>query len=97
MVGVRRNVKLKKMNIHYDVLHPSYKAIYELVGEEGMMKIYYEFRGTALQLPMKLYDRTKTAEKFEKMDSKTNDVIKLSHEYGYSQRWTKKMLDKGKE
>ncbi|QFR68948.1 hypothetical protein [Companilactobacillus paralimentarius] len=48
---------LKKEKIRYEVLHPTYKALYDLVGEDNMMKVYHEFRGTQVQMPMKLYDR----------------------------------------
>jgi len=85
---------LKQEEIQYDVLHPSYKTLYDLVGEDNMVKIYREFRGTQLELPMKLYDRNELKEYLGKISVDKPDVKKLSHTYGYSQRWIKKALGK---
>ena len=83
--------------VNYDVLHPSYKALWDLVGEENMMKIYDQFRGTQLQLPMKMYDRAEL-EKYLKSDFKRDheekeDIRKLSNIYGFSPRWIKEHME----
>lgn len=80
-------------NVNYDVLHPSYKALFDLLGEEGMMKIYEQFRGTQLQLPMKLYDRVEL-EKYLNEQTNSQSVRELSNLYGFSPRWIKKHMEK---
>lgn len=79
-------------HINYDVLHPSYKALWDLLGEDDMLKVYDQFRGTQLQLPMKLYDRVKL-EKFLNDKSDKKDVRELSNIYGFSPRWIKKHIE----
>lgn len=84
-----------KEKIRYDVLNSTYKALVDLVGEDNMLKIYNEFRGSQLQLPMKLYDRQELEKHLKKNTRKNIDVKKLSHTYGFSQRWIKNAISKG--
>lgn len=84
--------KILKKKIDYDVLHPTYKALSDLVGEDNMMEIYREFRGTQLQLPMKLYDRKELEEYLGSLNEQLVDVLELSRKYGFSQRWIKKSI-----
>ncbi|WP_119327144.1 hypothetical protein [Companilactobacillus musae] len=79
-------------HVNYDVLHPSYKALWDLLGEDNMLKVYDQFRGTQLQLPMKLYDRVKL-EKFLNDGPDKRDVRELSNIYGFSPRWIKKHIE----
>lgn len=79
-------------HINYDVLHPSYKMLWDLLGEEDMLKIYDQFRGTQLQLPMKLYDRVKL-EEYLNNNPNDLDVRQLSNTYGFSPRWIKKHIE----
>lgn len=88
---------LKKEKIRYEVLHPTYKALYDLVGEDNMMKVYHEFRGTQVQMPMKLYDRQTLEKYLGSISDKTISIKDLSHIYGFSQRWIRKALFKGKK
>ena len=43
MGGVQMRSKL-----NYDMLHPTYKALYDIVGEDNLLKIYELFRGDAV-------------------------------------------------
>lgn len=89
MEGVQMRSKL-----NYDMLHPTYKALYDIVGEDNLLKIYELFRGTQLQLPMKMYDRVALKEAIGegKLDNMTNQEISL--EFGYSPRWIKSIREK---
>lgn len=83
-----------RSKLNYDMLHPTYKALYDIVGEDNLLKIYELFRGTQLQLPMKMYDRValKKAIREGKLDNMTNQEISL--EFGYSPRWIKSVREK---
>lgn len=37
-----------EQDIDYEALHPSYKALWDLVGKENALKIYENFKGTQL-------------------------------------------------
>ena len=79
------------MDIDYDVLHPFYKTLYDLVGQENMLKIYDEYRGMQISVPMKLYDRNFAAEKIRQEYDGTN-LTELTKRYGYSQRWGSNLI-----
>ena len=79
------------MNIDYDVLHPFYKTLYDLVGQENMLKIYDEYRGMQISVPMKLYDRTLAAEKIRKEYDGTN-LAELTKRYGLSTLFRTKII-----
>ncbi|APU72120.1 hypothetical protein LCR01_12500 [Companilactobacillus crustorum] len=78
--------------VDYDLLHPSYKVLYDIVGEEGMMKIYNLYRGTQFQLPMKLYDRVALKKAISDDDFDNKSVQEISLQYGFSPRWVQKTL-----
>lgn len=80
-----------KEDIQYDVLHPSYKILWDILGEEEMMKVYDQLRGTQLLLPMKLYDRVEL-EKYLKDNPNDLSVRELSNTFGFSPRWIKKHM-----
>lgn len=82
-----------RTDINYDVLHPSYKALWDLIGKDNMMKIYDQFRGTQLQLPMKLYDRVELEKYLSKNLDVKDDIRELSNTYGFSPRWIKKHIE----
>jgi len=79
--------------LNYEMLHPTYKALYDIVGEDNLLKIYELFRGTQLQLPMKMYDRILLKEAIckGKLDGMTNQEISLK--FGYSPRWIKSVRE----
>jgi len=87
-----RGLKMRS-KLNYNMLHPTYKALYDIVGEEDLIKIYNLFRGTQLQLPMKMYDRValKKAIREGQLNGMTNQEISL--EFGYSPRWIKSVRE----
>jgi len=80
------------MTIEIEALQKSYKQLSDLVGEETMLRIYEEYRGTQLNLPMKLYDREKSQTVIVKEYPRLS-LKELSDKYGYSQRWIKKVIE----
>lgn len=87
-------MKGEMVNMNYELLHPSYKAIWDLLGETATMKFYYEFRGIQQQYPMKMYDSVKLGEYLhEKKDIKSKEQIReLSNTYDFSPRWIREHL-----
>ncbi|ARJ72220.1 hypothetical protein [Latilactobacillus sakei] len=81
-------------NVDYDALHPSYKALWDLVGEENMLKIFNDFRGTQLQLPMRLYERNALEHILHGKDLESINVQELANRYGFSPRWIKEAIKK---
>lgn len=84
--------RVMEQDIDYEALHPSYKALWDLVGKENALKIYENFRGTQLQLPMRLYERNALETVLRGKDLKTSSIQALSNQYGYSSRWIKKVI-----
>ncbi|WP_261806456.1 Mor transcription activator family protein [Lapidilactobacillus luobeiensis] len=80
------------MNIKEEALQQSYKRLSELVGPELMLKIYEEYRGTQLSLPMKLYDREAVIAAVQR-EYPRHSVKQLADQYGYSQRWIQKIIN----
>ena len=84
------------MDIDTDALQGVYKKLNELLGTDEMLKFYQEFRGTQLNLPMKLYDRNGTVaaikDNYPQMSEK-----QLADKYGYSQRWVKRVISESKD
>lgn len=76
-------------NINYNLLHPSYKELWDLVGEDNMLKIHDDFRGTQLQLPMRLYDPDKVEKYLHDNMNEHYDVRELSNMFDFSPRWIK--------
>lgn len=88
---------LKVMEIDTDALQGVYKRLDDLLGTEDMLKVYQEFRGTQLNLPMKLYDRDETMAAIQKNFPQMSEKA-LADKYGYSQRWVKRVInEQGKD
>lgn len=77
--------------IDKDALQPTYKRLDELLGSDLLLQFYEEFRGSQLNLPMKLYDREGATRAILK-NYPTMTIKELSDQYGYSQRWVKQTL-----
>lgn len=82
--------------IVYEMLHPTYKALYDLVGEENLVKIYELFRGTQLQLPMKMYGRVSLKKAILKGDLDKMSNQEISLKFGFSPRWVKEIRESKK-
>lgn len=83
--------------VDYNLLHSSYKVLYDIVGEEGMLKIYKLYRGTQFQLPMKLYDRVALENAISSKDMDGKTVQEISLKYGFSPRWVQKTIANNKK
>lgn len=80
-------------SVDTEVLQRVYKELDALLGTENMLKIYHEFKGSQLNLPMRLYDRELTADLIRKLYPQMS-VKELADKYGYSQRWVRQVLKK---
>lgn len=81
------------MNTKVDVeaLHVFYRGISELIGIEGMLKIYKQYRGMQITIPIHLYDRQLAAKHvIQRYDG--HNSYELANQYGYSQRWVDKTI-----
>lgn len=79
------------MKVDVKALQGTYKKLDELLGTENMLKVYHEYRGTQLNLSMKLYDRQGAAKSIRQAYP-TMSIKELSDQYGFSQRWVKKVI-----
>ncbi|MBS0948473.1 Mor transcription activator family protein [Levilactobacillus brevis] len=80
--------------VEIEALHQFYKTLSELVGTEAMLRIYQQYRGTQLNIPIHLYDRKVAARRVIK-EFDGNNQMELSRKYGYSQKWVYKVLKHG--
>ncbi|WP_137642387.1 Mor transcription activator family protein [Lactiplantibacillus modestisalitolerans] len=77
--------------IEVATLHQFYRRLSELVGTEAMLKIYEQYKGTQLNVPVHLYDRELAAKRvLAEFDGQNQ--WELSRRYGYSQKWVYKVL-----
>ncbi len=83
-------------NVDVDALHSFYRGVSELIGVEGMLKVFEQYRGMQITIPIHLYDR-KLASKhvLERYDG--HNSYELANQYGYSQRWVIKVIKSDKE
>lgn len=77
--------------IDQKALQENYRVIAELVGQENMEKIYDEFRGTQINLSLRLYDRELVQQRILELYNGTN-LKELADFYGYSQRWVREVV-----
>lgn len=79
------------MKIERENLQDIYLQLFDLIGEEAMMKVYTAYHGQQLTLPMRLYAGDKVA-KAVRQQYTGNNSGELMHKYDYSQRWIKKVI-----
>ncbi|MFB9768767.1 Mor transcription activator family protein [Lactiplantibacillus modestisalitolerans] len=80
-----------KEQIDVAALHPFYRGISELIGVESMLKIFDQYKGMQLTIPIHLYDRNLAAQHVLKQYDGHNSY-NLANKYGYSQRWVIKVI-----
>lgn len=73
---------MKKVDV--EVLQATYRELYELVGEESMLKIFNYYHGMQLDFPVHLYSRALVARKLA--SEKSDDYHLLASRYGFSER-----------
>ena len=81
-----RCVKVERENLQ-DV----YSQLFDLIGQEAMLKVYSAYRGQQLTLPMRMYAGDKVAKSVRKQFDGHNSAA-LMHKYDYSQRWINKAI-----
>lgn len=66
-------------------LQPTYRELYELVGEEKLLRIFEFYHGMQLNLPSHLYSGALVAKRLSITES--DDYQVLARRYGFSERW----------
>ncbi|WP_341779199.1 Mor transcription activator family protein [Levilactobacillus sp. HBUAS70063] len=84
------------MKVRVDLLQDSYAQLYEVVGEELMVKIYNLYRGQQVSFPMRLYNRDKVAQQIV-AEYDGHNMAELTRKYDYSQRWVRQMIQADRE
>ena len=77
-------------------LHNFYNGLSDLVGPEAMMKIYEQYKGTQLSVPVHLYDRDLAAQRVIREFNGCNQQD-LARIYGYSEKWAKSVLRQSRQ
>ncbi|KRL93776.1 Mor transcription activator family protein [Levilactobacillus hammesii] len=84
------------MKVQADLLQDSYAQLYEVVGEELMLKIFELYRGQQISFPMRLYNRHKVAARIV-TEYNGHNMPALTRKYDYSQRWVRQMIQQARE
>lgn len=80
-----------KEDVDVEALHSFYHGISELIGTESMLKIFDQYRGMQITIPIHLYDRHLAAKHvLQQYDGR--NTYELANKYGYSQRWVVKVI-----
>ncbi|MFB9768737.1 Mor transcription activator family protein [Lactiplantibacillus modestisalitolerans] len=72
-------------------LQTFYRGVSDLIGVDGMLKIYDQYRGMQLTLPIHMYDRELAAQQVIHRYNGHNSY-QLANYYGYSQRWINQVI-----
>jgi len=80
-----------KAEIDITALNDFYRGINDLLGTEAMVKLYEQYRGIQITMPIHLYDRKRVAQALSRQYNGHNNY-ELARKYGYSQRWVTQML-----
>ena len=83
-------------NVDVEALHSFYRGISELIGVEGMLKVFEQYRGMQVTIPIHLYDRNLAASHVLQQYNGQNSY-ELANKYGYSQRWVVKTLKENQQ
>lgn len=69
-----------------------YKNIVDLLGEEATRKLYKNYKGQQITFPMRLYSK-KYVLRVIKDKYNGDNLIELSRELDYSERWMRKLIN----
>lgn len=79
-------------NIDPNVLPETYRRIYDLLGPDGLLTIYENFKGEEINLAVHLYDRQKVRLKvIEEFNGSNADA--LARRYGFTKRWVRSVIN----
>lgn len=70
-----------------------YGEIAEILGVECAIKLYENFKGQQIIFPQRLYTREYIKTNVSKKHADGKTVRDLAKEYGYSDRWIRKLLN----
>ena len=76
-----------------EALNDIYLELYELIGKEGMLKLYKYFRGDKIDCPMRLY-RPEFVADLAKQTSDRLERAKIARAAGYTVKFIEGMLRK---
>lgn len=85
-----------KNDIDVDELQSIYKRMNDLIGTESMLKIWNEFKGLNVNMPIHIYDRDLVKKSVISEYDGSNAQI-LARRYGYSQKWIYRVLHEERE
>lgn len=91
---------MTKDGLEVDALHPTYREIYKVLGEnsEALMHIFEEMSGQQVNLPVHLYEPDRVKEQIVKRVERGEviNVNEAANHYGYSRRWIRKIISDAK-
>lgn len=79
-----------------EALNDIYLELYELIGKEGMLKLYKYFRGDKIDCPMRLY-RPEFVADLAKQTNDRRERAKIARAAGYTVKFIEGMLRKRQE
>ncbi|WP_419153880.1 Mor transcription activator family protein [Weissella viridescens] len=88
---------MTKDGLEVDALHPTYREIYKVLGEnsDALMQIFDEMSGQQVNLPVHLYEPDRVKEQLVKRvkQGEAINVNEAANHYGYSRRWIRKIIN----
>jgi len=78
-----------------DALNDSYLELYELIGKEGMLKLFKYFRGDRIDCPMKLY-RPDYIANLVSQTTNRRERAKIARAGGYTIKFIEGLISKHK-
>lgn len=89
--GVQEGKFLGDMDQNTSGWNRTYKDLEQIVGVEATIKIYKEYRGMQLNLPVRLFSRDYLTQRLA-IEYNGLNKRELAKKYGYSQRTIERML-----
>ncbi|MBZ2406153.1 MULTISPECIES: hypothetical protein [Liquorilactobacillus] len=83
--------------IDVSALQPLYRDLYDLLGETELLKVFEYYRGAQVTFPVHLYQSTLVSQAIaQRKVMMTSEYQTLARYYGYSERWIRNQVQKGK-
>ena len=79
------------MKREWELYYEVYRELSELVGEEGMQRIFFAFHGQQISFPLHLYDPRLLRDEVRRLYDGTNAKA-LAKRFGYSEKTIGRML-----
>lgn len=81
--------------VEKQLLQPLYERLEQLLGEEAMLMVWSEYKGTQINFPAHLYNRQRVQQSL--LNDHLNDKPQqLARRYGYSQKWVQQIQRQGR-